>query len=314
MLEGYNPTPSGPFGEAREAFPSYLEGFEQPEVGLTLERALNSLRDPVEITITDTLGEAQNGFPGYLEGFGRPEVGLTLDQFSMQFTIAEKWSDEEFNTRLGLASFPNALKMVKFFGPKVFGKVVECQGIFGYDPKRIRRSELSYCNPLDFKEPLSEHFKAHNMGVYGSGGLPKRPREGLKSERINSAAMIESDARQYSRQASVEGFHGRPVSFGKLAWCRAARAIQVCWRVSTTLDRDWGGWLLKVAVHAACTLERARSEALESSLAAITLLQLSREIAYGLQWMVCDSPASTEMAAVAAMLTEAGLGFINAGL
>ncbi|KAK3847968.1 MAG: hypothetical protein J3R72DRAFT_470681 [Linnemannia gamsii] len=226
MLEEYIPTPSGPFGEEREAFPSYLEGFGQPEVGFTLERAVDSLRDPVEITITDTLGEAQNGFPGYLEGLGRPEVGLTLDQFSMQFTIAEKWSDEEFSSRLGLASFPNALKMVEFFGPKMFGKVVEYQGIFGYDPERIRQSELLYCNPLDFKEPLSELFKAHNMGVYGSGGLPKRPREGLKSERINSAAMIESDARQYSRQASVEGFHGRPVNFGKLAWCRAARAIQ----------------------------------------------------------------------------------------
>ncbi|KAF9436446.1 hypothetical protein BGZ76_003942 [Entomortierella beljakovae] len=314
MLEGYIPTPSGALGEVRKAFPSYLEGFGKPEVGLTLEKALNSLKDPVEITITDTLGEARDGFPGYLEGFGQPEVGLTLDQFSMQLTLAEEWSDEEFNNRLGLASFPNARKMVEFFGPKVFGEVVEYQGIFGYDPKRICQSELSYCNPLDFKRPPSELFKAHNMGMYGSGGLPKRPREGLKSEWINSAVMIESNARQYSHQASVEGFHGRPVSFGRLAWCRAARAIQVCWRVSTTLDRDWGGWLLKIAVHAACTLERVRSEALESSLAAITLIQLSREIAYGLQWMVCDSPGSTEMAAVAAMLTDAGFGFINTGL
>ena len=80
-------------------------------------------------------------------------------QFSMQFTLAEEWSDDEFNTRLGLAFFPNALKMVEFFGPRVFGKVVECQGTFGYDAKRIRQFELSYCNPLDFKEPPSQISK-----------------------------------------------------------------------------------------------------------------------------------------------------------
>ncbi|KAI8600573.1 hypothetical protein EDD21DRAFT_376784 [Dissophora ornata] len=291
----------------------------QNECSQSDEIPLESILDifqPIDITINDTLGEANNGFPGYLEGFGQPESGLTLDQFSMQVTSIDDQSIEELNTGLGLNFYNDALKIVDLFGFMKFGHVVECQGVYGYDPKRIWESELSYCCPLDFKGPPSTFLEVHNIGVYGSGGLPKLLRECLKTERINSAALIESDARQYSPDNANMSprSQGSHINSRRLAWCRAAKAIEICWRVSSTLDRDWGGWLLKVAVHAACTLQGARHGIIRPASAVIILCQLGREIAYGLHWIVCDVEASTKMAAITAMLIEAGFGFISAGL
>ncbi|KAF9180218.1 hypothetical protein BGZ51_005689 [Haplosporangium sp. Z 767] len=272
-------------------------------------------------TPKDPFGEARISFPGYLEGFGQPQVGRKLEQFSMQLTSTLSWTDADLHTHLDLASLPNAIKMIKFFGANMFGKVVDYKGKCGYDPERIREIGRSNCCPLDFDEPPSEIFRAHNMGEYGSGGLPEFLRPYLVAERSESATAIDRISRQYARaefiRNTVKRFRAhkaRSVRFGDLAWCKAARSIQACWRVSTTLDSDWGVWLLKVAVHAACTLERAKSKALESSLATITLFQLSREIGTGLQSMLSHACVSTAMAAVAALLMEVGLGFISAGL
>ncbi|KAI8599014.1 hypothetical protein EDD21DRAFT_417204 [Dissophora ornata] len=250
-----------------EELPGHQKGCSQSEDEIPLESILDILQ-PVDITINDTLGEAKNGFPGYLEGFGQPESGLTLDQFSMQVTSIDEQSSGELNTSLGLTFYNDALKIVDLFGIMKFGHVVECQGVYGYDPKRIWESELSYCCPLDFKGPPSAFLEVHNIGLYGSGGLPKPLRESLKTERINSAALIESDARQYSPDNA------------------------------NLSSRSQG----------------SRINSRRPPSAVIILCQLGREIAYGLNWIVCDVEASTKMAAIAAMLIEAGFGFISAGL
>ncbi|CAO3568141.1 unnamed protein product [Mortierella alpina] len=183
--------------EIMEELPGHLQGYSQSEDEIPLQRIIDLLQ-PVDITINDTLGEADNGFPGYLEGFGHPESGLTLDQFSIQITSIGDQSSEELNAGLGLSSYKDALKIVGWFGILSFGHVVEYQGVHGYDPERIWKSELSYCSPSDFERPPSAFLKCHNIGVYGSGGLPEPLRKSLKTETINSATLIEGEVRQYS--------------------------------------------------------------------------------------------------------------------
>ncbi|KAG0228423.1 hypothetical protein BGW42_002215 [Actinomortierella wolfii] len=134
------------------------------------------------------------------------------------------------------------------------------------------------------------------MARYGSGGLPEFVLMAMAEKRINSAIGLERRTRAYHCpkyvnedkyfMETVRELKKRSVDFGKLTWCKVATIIQMCWRVSTTVDKTWGGWLLKVAVHAACTLERYQHGALEPSLAAMTLFQLSWEIAYGTLYMV----------------------------
>ncbi|KAI8605271.1 hypothetical protein EDD21DRAFT_411296 [Dissophora ornata] len=140
-------------------------------------------------TPRDPLGEAERGFPGYLEGFGQPEVGRRLRQFSMQLTSTLDWTDADIYTHLDLASFPDATKMINFFGASMFAKVVDYQGKRGYDPERIRQYERLSCCPLDFDGPRSDIFRAHNIGEYGSGGLPEFLRPHLVNDRIHSATI-----------------------------------------------------------------------------------------------------------------------------
>ncbi|KAF9333444.1 hypothetical protein BGZ91_011252, partial [Linnemannia elongata] len=214
--------------------------------------------------------------------------------------------------------------MVEFFGASMFGRLVECPWGRGYDPECTRQYAKSYCCRLDFEGPRSVLLGAHSMGEYGSGGFPEFVLEDLKSNRTNSAISLEMSARKYVNTdhddftkpflETVQECKDRSVNFGELAYCRAAISIQMCWSVSTYLGEAWGNWLLKVAVHAACTLQRAKTGELENRLAAITLFQLSHEIRYGLQHLLLDFQASTEKAAITAMLIEAGRGFISAGL
>lgn len=272
-------------------------------------------------TPKDSCGEARHSFPGHLEGFGQPEVGRRLGQFSIQVTSTWDWTDADVYTHLDLISLPGATETIKFFGARMFGKVVDYQGKRGYDAERVREIERLSCSPLDYDEPPSEIFRAHNMGEYGSGGLPAFLRSHLASQRLHSATEIDGISRQYAsvqfikeRLERFQRLKARSVKFEDLAWCRAARSVKSCWRVSTTLDKDWGVWLLKVAVHAACTLERAKSKTLESSMATIIFFQLSREIGIGLQLLLSHASVSTTMAAVAALLMEVGFDFISAGL
>ncbi|KAI8606500.1 hypothetical protein EDD21DRAFT_360869 [Dissophora ornata] len=275
-----------------------------------LKGSIPTLDDPVDVPSLSPL-----------EGFGRLEIGLTLDQFSMQLTSVFAGSDADIYAQLDLASLPGAIDTIKSFGASGKGMKVEYQGVRGYDPERIRQTVLLSCCPQDFNEPPSKIFHAHNMGEYGSGGLPEFLYPFLVRDRFNSARLIDSESLQYAQRLesylNMEEFRRFKDRFGKcddLARCRAARSIQVCWNVSTIMDRHWGDWLLKVAVHAACTMERAQRGDLTASQTTITLLQLSRELGYGLQNMLCAASASPKMAAVASLLIEAGFGFISAGL
>ncbi|KAG0040836.1 hypothetical protein BGZ83_002419, partial [Gryganskiella cystojenkinii] len=269
------------------------------------------LKDPLDVS-----------FPIHLGGLGRPEVGLKLNQFSIQLTAMREWKDTDIATHMDLASLPSAKNTIRIFGASIFGQVVEYQGKRGYDPELIRQTVLLSCCPQDFNEPPSEIFKTHNMGEFGSGGLPIFLRPILLRDSFNSARTIDRESRKYAnyRKTSLdilEEFQFLRARFGRfqdLALCRTARAIQICWHVANTLDQHWGGWLLKVAVHAACTMERALSGDLKAFCATITLLQMSRELGYGLRIMLYAARASTMMATIASLLIEAGFDFISAGL
>ncbi|KAF9434483.1 hypothetical protein BGZ76_007935 [Entomortierella beljakovae] len=274
------------------------------------------------VTIFDMLGKSSDSFSGYLEGFRTPEVGLKLDQFSMQRTSMEHWTNEDFSSRFEWTSYPNAYRMITLFGSRMFGKVVEYPGILdpgevGYQPDRILQFEQMYLP----EPPSSEVVRIRDMAMYGSGGIPWFVRQSMSDEET------EGDANQYAgRIANRNGvrlfraFKEQSVRLDKLAWCRAARSVQICWRASTAMDRTLGNWLLKIAVHAACTLERVRDGTLDMPLATVMLFQLCREIANFLQVIVAlpvevpDTQVPIQIAAVAAMLTEAGEGFISAGM
>ncbi|KAF9350086.1 hypothetical protein BGX26_011688 [Mortierella sp. AD094] len=215
--------------------------------------------------------------------------------------------------------------MVEFFGKNMFGKVVDYRWRIGYDAESIRKYELSFCPPSGPDEPFSEILRAHNMAEYGSDGLPEFVLKAIADKRINSAMSLDRRARDYVRPEfvgyalpfvkTVQELKERSVDFEKLAWFRAAISIEMCWRVSTALDKIWGDWLLKVAVHAACTLESMQGGGLESPLATIKLFQLAWEIGYGLLYMLRqDLLVCPQRAAVAAMLIEAWRGFSSAGL
>ncbi|KAF9135222.1 hypothetical protein BGW39_004154, partial [Mortierella sp. 14UC] len=78
-------------------------------------------------------------------------------------TSVMDWSDEELNTRLSTTYYPEALKIISFFGAGATGKIMQYQGKCGYDPKRVREISKSFCRPSDFDGPRSELLKAHNM-------------------------------------------------------------------------------------------------------------------------------------------------------
>ncbi|KAG0314244.1 hypothetical protein BGZ99_008278, partial [Dissophora globulifera] len=184
-------------------------------------------------TPKDPEGAARESFPGYLEGFGQPEVGRRLNQFSMQAISLLDWTDADIYTQLDLASLPGAIKMINFFGASMFGKMVDYQGILGYNPEHVREIERSNCCSLDFDEPPSKIFRAHNMNEYGSGGFPEFLRSHLVNDRIHSAASIDPISQHYASAEFIKDDMGRfrrlqarSGRFEDLAWCRAARSIQ----------------------------------------------------------------------------------------
>ncbi|KAK3847969.1 MAG: hypothetical protein J3R72DRAFT_139216 [Linnemannia gamsii] len=269
--------------------------------------------------LLDRLSEALQCFP---EVFGRLEVGLALDEFSKQRNSLKDWNDDELKARLGLSSYPEAFVIV--LKAVMIARRVGYQGFCGYDPERIREIAKSSCWPSDFEGPSSKLLRAHNMGEYGSGGLPEFVREAQKNNRMDSALRLERLAQIYIGPGwaggtppffkAVQELKERSVDFGMLAWCRAAISIEMCRSVLTVVNRTWRDWLLKLIVHAACTLERAQSGELESSLAAFTLFWLCREIAYGLHCFLNREQVSSETAAITSTLIDAGHGFISAGL
>ncbi|KAG0373405.1 hypothetical protein BGX24_011751, partial [Mortierella sp. AD032] len=166
-------------------------------------------------------------------------IGLTLDQFSKQMTSVMDWSDEELNTRMSMTYYPEALKIISFFGAGATGRIMQYRGRRGYDPQHVREISRSFCPPSDFNGPRSKLLKAHNMGEYGSGGLPDTPgmRNDFMTEPMSSAMDIEREARRYTHPeyaahtgpflALIRDCRDRSVDFSKLAWCRAAISIQM---------------------------------------------------------------------------------------
>ncbi|KAG0316919.1 hypothetical protein BGZ97_006163 [Linnemannia gamsii] len=209
------------------------------------------------VTDPDPLSRAWTAFPDYYEIFGRLEIGLTLDHFSKQMTSVVDWSDEELNTRLNTTYYPEAVKIIKFFGEEATGRIMQYQGRRGYDPERVREISRSFCPPSDFDGPRSELLRAHNMGEYGSGGLPDSMgmRNDFRTELMSSALDIEREARRYTRPeyaghtgpflALIQECRARSVDFGVLAWCRAAISIQMCQTFSTLSPESWAEWPLK---------------------------------------------------------------------
>ncbi|KFH63733.1 hypothetical protein MVEG_10426 [Podila verticillata NRRL 6337] len=238
----------------------------------------------------------------------------------MQLTPIHDWNDAEIAARLNLSSLSDAINIIRLFGVGGAGRTVEYQGVRGYDPERVRQATLLSCCPQELNELPSEIFGACDMGEYGSGGLPKFLHQFLVVSQFNSARVIDAESRHYAQDpetmaqfADFQLFKQREI-FGDLAWCRAARSIQVCWHVSFTLDGDMGDWLLKVAVHAACTMERVQSRTLKASKATIILFQLSRELGFVLERMLFDNPPSKTMATIISLLIDVGFGFISTGL
>ncbi|KAG0287720.1 hypothetical protein BGZ96_008390 [Linnemannia gamsii] len=253
-----------------------------------------------------------------LADFGRLETGPKLDQFSMQLTFIDGWNDAKIKSQLDLGSLSDANQIISYFG--VFGGTMDYQGVRGYDPERVRQIALLSCRPQERNELPSEIFGTHDMGEYGSGGLPEFLHPWLAETTVNSARVIDAESRQYAHDpeimASFEYFYlfKQREIFGDLAWCRAARSILVCAEVSGILGGDLSDWLIKVAVHAACTMERVRSRALKASKATIILFQLSRELGYVLGRILFDNPPSKTLAIIISLLIEVGFGFISAGL
>ncbi|KAF9101757.1 hypothetical protein BGX27_011343, partial [Mortierella sp. AM989] len=280
--------------------------------------------------IPDPLGEALEGFPSYLDGIGNAEVGLRLDEFSPQLNFVKDIDGEKLNTHLGLTSYQDAIQIIKFFGTTRFGGMVEYSWGTGYNPARIREHQLSNWSSSLSAEPFSELLRSHNMAEYGSGGLPGPVRaiDNFTFQRIFSAAHLERQVREYECskdpmsvdqaryfKETVQDLQSRFVNFDQLAWCKAATSILMCWRVSTTIDETCGSWLLKVVIHAACTLERCQRGAISHYLAAIILFQVSREIEYGLRLLLKQAAViCPELASISAMLIEVARGFSSAGL
>ncbi|KAK3846447.1 MAG: hypothetical protein J3R72DRAFT_417655 [Linnemannia gamsii] len=161
-----------------------------------LQQAIPSLSE----MYSDPLSRAWTAFPDHFEIFGRLEIGLTLDQFSKQMTSVMDWSDEELDTRMSTTYYPEALKIISFFGAGATGRIMQYRGKRGYDPNHVREISKSFCPPSDFNGPRSKLLKAHNMGEYGSGGLPDTPgmRNDFKTEPMSSAMDIEREARRYT--------------------------------------------------------------------------------------------------------------------
>ncbi|KAK3847964.1 MAG: hypothetical protein J3R72DRAFT_139202 [Linnemannia gamsii] len=254
----------------------------------------------------------------YLADFGRLETGPKLDQFPMQLTFIDGWSDAKIKAQLDLGSLSDANQIIS--NVVIHGGTMEYQGVRGYDRKRVQQIARLSCRPQERNELPSEIFGTRDMGVYGSGGLPEYLHPRLTEAPNNSARVIDAESRQYADDpaimASFEYFqlfkhHG---IFGDLAWCRAARSILLCRMVSDILGGELSDWSMKVAVHAACTMVRVRSKALTASKATIILFQLSRELGYVLGRILFDDPPSKTLAIIISLLIEAGFGFISAGL
>jgi len=272
-------------------------------------------------------------FPTYFEETRKPEMDLKVDQYSKQYTSRGQCTVGDFLVDLDF--YRDAQATINMFGSNMFGGVVEYPRILdtgqcGHQSYRILEFERNRYGLAGVNEPLFKFSRVAEIVMFGSGGTPEFlfPYQETDSY-YQQLMLLESEAHNSERKNSVQTSlqHLRALrkysdnkKLDERAWCRVGRAIQQCWRVSTTLDRDMGGWLLKIAVHAACTLQRVRRGALGRMLAVATLMQLSHELTQlveslsALTLLLPETPVPENLATICAMLVEAGNGFVTAGV
>lgn len=268
--------------------------------------------------VFDTLGKSPDVQSGHLEGVKTPEVGRTLDQFSIHKISMLDWNDHKINTYLDLTSYLDAIKIMNLFGPSNIGKWMEYpeilgEGQFGYDPDRIHQHE-------------AKHGGSEAMAEIGSGGTPKIVRGHVSMASGYTDSEFQNNVCQNVKHILLQQevkffrtFGNRFNRFDRLAWCKTARSIMICWHASTHLDNSLGGWLLKIAVHAACTLKSAQEGTIKNISAAMILFRLSREITLFLQlmivlpaWIPLPAGVPIKIVTISAMLLDAGFSFIGA--
>lgn len=207
------------------------------------------------------LGDTSGVFSNYLDGARGPEVNLKMDQYSLQSIPFLKQSDEEIKALLELSFFMDACEIIE-------RTTRECK----YDPDRIRLSEL---------RPDSLHEGGHLPG-FGSGA-PEVLRKHQMFRGTPFKAFVDEALQSSSRYGSFQivaffrNIRTRNISLGEVAWCKAAKSINLCREISAILKGDLGDWLSNIAVHTACSLKMDSYPA---------LFGLSREIGFLLQMLM----------------------------
>ncbi|KAK3843447.1 MAG: hypothetical protein J3R72DRAFT_474040 [Linnemannia gamsii] len=279
--------------------------------------------DPKELvdywnTIIDALDKSPDIEQGDFEGFGEPEVGLGLDQFSNHRIRLGDLGNDQINTFLGIDYCQKAFELIDKFGMNGRAKTMEYpeildEGEFGYDPDRIRQFEKDHSISTD-GEALEE---------YGSGGTPEMLRRyKVFNYKMNYRDFVTNNVMRPSGKLDplfLDALTKKLKRFEDLAWCATARSIELCHHVSAYLGKDWGDWLLKIAVHAACTLERVKAGVMEVPMATLAMLKLPREIGSIIHRMIffpASAPVTPKVlmkiVAISAMLMDAGHNLIRA--
>ncbi|KAF9431896.1 hypothetical protein BGZ76_011563 [Entomortierella beljakovae] len=250
-----------------------------------------------------------------LADFGQFECDSNLNQFSNQWTFASDASNDNIISNLDLKSPVDPDQVIRFCS-RYLSKNIKYQQVTGYDPEYIREMQQKSCTH-GFHEYHSEQLGVCNMGEYGSGGIPLSM-DSLSYAHFNSVIALEASCIKSTQNPQT----GVQVQFlelfeqetlGNLALRRAARSINLCWKVSCLYINEFADWLHKVAVHAACTMERVQSRDIGIPNASLILFQLSRETGWVLGKLSLMTPSKTE-ATVNALLIDAGFGFISAAI
>ncbi|KAF9432738.1 hypothetical protein BGZ76_010389 [Entomortierella beljakovae] len=265
-------------------------------------------------SIDSTIGNLAKG----LNSSRRLEIGHKLDQFSKQCTLFDDLGSSEIFSELSWGSLEKATNVIKDLADDgYFGNIVEYQGVPGYNPEHIGQIVQKYRTQEGGELP-SKILEVCDMGEYGSGGIPERFR--VPYGHCNSSSLIDAECRQYAHDPRIS-FElkklqevGQSEMYANLLLCRAGRSIEVCLVVCCSLEGDISDWLLKVAVHAACTLEGLNSGDMAVSKAILTIFQLSRELGWIVRFITVTDPPSKLYATIFSLLIDVSNGFISAGV
>ncbi|KAF9422636.1 hypothetical protein BGZ76_003761 [Entomortierella beljakovae] len=257
------------------------------------------------------LSDASETFSTYLEGAKRPEINLALNRYSPQKLSFFDQSDEAIKSCLDLGFYPDARSVID--NAILLGKVMKYPGILGpgecgYQSSSISQFEIE--NSSSSEDPILVEF--------GSGGFPDTLRKISLLSECESESCQDDFWQNAARSGSIQilrifrGFSERSIPLDEVAWCKTARSIEICLRISSLLGGDLQDWLSKIVIHAAHSL-------VEGSF--LALLRMSREIASIIQLLVftpcltsVDDDTGLNIIMISALLTEAGFGLAGAGL